>query len=64
LDDKLCYIPIDLETLSLKKFPELPKIETVLPEIKRFCEALCRAHGRKIKEIMTDLKSRLSTCKA
>ena len=64
LDDKLCYITIDLETLSLKKFPELPEIEAVLPEVKRFCEALCRAHGRKLKEIMADLKSRLSTCKA
>ena len=63
LDDKLCYTPIDLKTLSLKKFPELPEIEAVLPQVKRFCEALCRAHGKIIKEIMADLKSRLSTCK-
>lgn len=62
LDDKLCYTPIDLETLSLKKYPELPEIGAALPEVKRFCEILCRAQGRKIKEIMADLKSRLSTC--
>ena len=63
LDEKLCYTPIDLEALSLKKYPELPEIGTVLPEIKRFCEILCKAHGGKIKEEMADLKSRLSTCK-
>ncbi len=63
LDDKLCYIAIDLQALSLKKYPELPEIGTVLPEIKRFCETLYRAHGRKIKADMADLKSRLSTCK-
>jgi hypothetical protein len=63
LDDKLCYPPIDLQALSLTKFPELPEIGTVLPEIKRFCESLCKAHGGKIKEDMADLKSRLSTCK-
>jgi hypothetical protein len=63
LDDKLCYTTIDLEALSLKKYPELPEIGTVLPEIKRFCEILCKAHGGKIKEDMADLKSRLSTCK-
>jgi hypothetical protein len=63
LDDKLCYATIDLETLSLKKFPELPEIGAVLPEVKRFCETLCRTHGRNIKEVMSDLKSRLSTCK-
>jgi hypothetical protein len=63
LDDKLCYTTIDLETLSLKRFPELPVIGTVLPDVKRFCETLCRAHGKKIKDVMADLKSRLSACK-
>jgi hypothetical protein len=63
LDDKLCYTPIDLQALSLTKYPELPEIGTVLPEIKRFCETLCKAHGEKIKEDMADLKSRLSSCK-
>jgi hypothetical protein len=63
LDDKLCYTTIDLEALSLKKYPELPEIGAVLPEIKRFCETLCRNHGRKIKEVVADLKSRLSSCK-
>ncbi|MGW8187102.1 MAG: hypothetical protein ACWGNK_07540 [Desulfobacterales bacterium] len=63
LDDKLCYIPIDLQALSLTKYPELPEIATVLPEIKRFCETLCKAHGGNIKEDMADLKSRLSACK-
>lgn len=60
LDDKLCYTTIDLEALSLKKYPELPEIGTVLPEIKRFCEILCRAHGGKIKKDMADLKSRFA----
>jgi hypothetical protein len=64
LDDKLCYTPIDLRTLSLAKYPELPEIGTVLPEIKRFCETLCKSDGGRIKEDMADLKSRLSTCQA
>ena len=63
LDDKLCYMPIDLQALSLTKYPELPEIGIVLPEIKRFCETLCRAYGGKIKEDMAELKYRLSTCK-
>ncbi|MFZ1953940.1 MAG: hypothetical protein WAU34_00525 [Desulfobacterales bacterium] len=63
LDDKLCYTTIDLEALSLKRYPELPEIGTVLPEIKRFCETLCRNHGRKLKVVVADLKSRLSSCK-
>lgn len=63
LDDKLCYATIDFDTLSLKSFPELPEVGVVLPEVKRFCEALCKNHGRKIKEVMADLKSRLSSCK-
>jgi hypothetical protein len=63
LDEKLCYAPIDLKALSLAKYPDLPEIGTVLPEIKRFCETLCRAHGRHIKEDMADLKARLSACK-
>jgi len=59
----LCYTPIDLQALSLTKYPELPEIGIVLPEIKRFCETLCRAYGGKIKEDMAELKYRLSTCK-
>ena len=63
LDEKLCYKPIELEALSLKHYPDLPEIEAVLPKIKHFCETLCRTDDRKIRAVLADLKTRLSTCK-
>lgn len=62
LDEKMCYAAIDLESLSLKRYPELPEIEAVRPAVKRFCETLCRTHAKKIKTVMADLKARLSIC--
>lgn len=62
LDEKLCYRTIELDTLSLKKYPELPETGTVLPALERFCKALYKSHGKDIQAIVADLKARLAKC--
>lgn len=60
LDEKLCYRTIELDALSLKKYPELPETGSVLPALERFCKALYKTHGKDIKAIVTDLHARLA----
>ncbi|MFZ0242046.1 MAG: hypothetical protein WAL90_10405 [Desulfobacterales bacterium] len=62
LDEKLCYRAIELDSLSLKKYPELPEAGTVLPALERFCNTLYKMHGQEIKAIVAEMKTQLARC--
>ncbi|MFZ0613556.1 MAG: hypothetical protein WAM73_15060 [Desulfobacterales bacterium] len=62
LDEKLCYSAIELDSLSLEKYPELPEAGTVKPALERFCKNLYGMHAEETKAIVADLKARLTRC--
>ena len=60
LDEKLCYRPIDLNTLSLIEFPLLPKFSDVRSSISRFCKELCNRYPDELKKIVEYISHRIS----
>lgn len=60
LDDKLCYRPIDLQSLSLTAFPRLPNLGDVRSSISRFCRDLCNRYPDELEKIVEFIRHRVS----
>ncbi|MBW2100077.1 MAG: hypothetical protein JRG68_04815 [Deltaproteobacteria bacterium] len=58
IQEKLEYKPIDFDSLHLKKYPKLPKKETVISEIKSFCRNLYNKNKADIDKLISDLEKR------
>jgi hypothetical protein len=58
IDEKLAFTPIDLKSLDLKVYPELPALDTVRDRIERFCRALYSDHKTEIRDLLETVKSR------
>lgn len=59
LDEKLCYRPIDLNSLSLLEFPLLPKLGDVRSSVNRFCKDLCKRYPDELKKIVEFIRHRI-----
>lgn len=58
IQEKLEYKPIDFDSLHLKKYPKLPKKDTVISEIKSFCRNLYNKNKADIDKLISDLEKR------
>jgi hypothetical protein len=59
LDKKLRFEKIDLHSLGLKIFPDLPRAAEATPKIKRCCKVICRQHRDRIRETVSRLENLL-----
>ena len=61
LDEKLCYRPIDLNTLALVEFPALPNPDDVSSSVNRLCKKLCNQYPDELKQIVEFIRHRINT---
>jgi hypothetical protein len=55
LDEKLAYKPINIDSLKLNEYPNLPKKEKVMARIKLFCKNKYLGHKQEIRSLISDL---------
>ncbi len=59
INHNLAFRPVDLDSLHLKRYPELPKQDKVVSEITLFCKTHYSDHKDEIKKRISDLKERI-----
>jgi hypothetical protein len=66
LDHALAFSPIDISSLSLPVFPDLPEVHRVSAQIDAFCDTLYRDQRKAVRERMSALarqiRERLHRC--
>ncbi|QTA93879.1 hypothetical protein [Desulfonema magnum] len=59
INQRLAFQPVDLDSLDLKTYPELPKQDKVASEITLFCKTLYSCSKDEIKKRIFDLKEKI-----
>jgi len=58
-DQKFAFSTVDIQSLSLKAYPELPTAESVAPQIADFCKHFYRTHRQPVREMLAALDNRI-----
>ncbi|HDI59548.1 MAG TPA: hypothetical protein ENF48_04185 [Desulfobacteraceae bacterium] len=58
LDERLCYKPLDFDSLDLPSFPILPSAEQARETLRQSADAVYRAHPEAVARLLEGLKKR------